>query len=314
MVDSTPLLFIQKQLDYLLSAVDRFIWQSEQSVDTLSNYFFVFKAFPKELKAKQRVQWAELQAQTLSPFSNSSKYCYLSDAGLHLWVSQGQAKGIPETAIQQNLSDGEHQIQGEHKQYVQTWKNGIMLKCFTLSASSGKTQDSKLNLEIHKHSAWAVRRKIDKQLQQPTTWIGLGAFVSLCALVWLGAASLTLQLQESNGQKKIDLLETTLGEQLAEQSRLQNAQQTLMLLRNWHNEHGFLPESIGAVATKLNLRGEWKANSISWQNHTLEIELLAANLDIAALVGELENIDMLKQVNIRPHAADDTWILEANIK
>jgi hypothetical protein len=313
MVDNPPLMLIQKQRDYWLNAVDRFIWKSEQSVDTLSNYFFVFKAFPKDLKGKQRVQWAELQAQTLSPFSNSSQYNYLSDVGLHLWVNQGSAKGVPETAIQQSLPDGEHHIQGEEHQYKQTWLDGLMHKCFTISENIS-SQQKKFDLKISRHSPWAVKRKIDQHLLQPATWVGLCAFVFTCALVWLGAASLTLHLQESNAEQQINQLEISLGQQLAEQSRFQHKQQTLLLLKNWHNEHGFLPESLGAVAAKLNLQGEWKANTISWQNHTLAIELLATNLDIAALIGELENIDMLEQVNIRPHAANDTWILEAKLK
>ena len=314
MVDSPPLMFIRKQIDYLLSAADRFIWQSERSVDTLSGYFFVFKAFPKDLKSKQRVQWAELQAQTLSPFTNGVEYSYLSDAGLHLWISQGQTKGIPETASQQALPDGDHHVQGELQKYIQTWENGIMLKCLAISESSAKQVETENWLKVSRYSAWAVRRKIDEKLQQPAMWLGLGAFATLSALIWLGVASLTLQLQESNGQKEVNLLETSLGEQLAEQSRLQNAQQTLALLQNWQKEHGFLPESFGSIASQLNLYGEWKANSISWQNQTLEIELQATNIDIAALIGELEKIDMIKQVNIRPHAASDTWILEANIK
>jgi hypothetical protein len=32
------------------------------------------------------------------------------------------------------------------------------------------------------------------------------------------------------------------------------------------------------------------------------------------LVGDLELIDILQQVNIRPHNADNTWILEARLK
>lgn len=308
------MVFVRKQIDYWLNAADRFIWQSEQSVDSASNYFYVFKTFPKELKGKQRVQWAELQAQTLSPFSNCTKYAYLSDAGLHLWISQDQVEGLPETACQQSLNDGEHLVRGGSQLYKQTWQNGIMLKCFAVSSQSIQLQDEKSSIEINKDSSWAVRRKIDQWLQRPSTWIGITAFVSCCALVWLGAASLTLHVQGAAAGNQISQLETTLGEKLAEQSKFQQTQQTLSLLQSWHNEYGFLPESLGEVAAILSLQGQWKANVIAWQSHHLEIELLAKNIDIAALVGELENIDKLELVNIRPHAANDTWVLEADIK
>lgn len=314
MMDNPPLTLVRKQIDYWLSAADRFIWQSEQSVDSVSNYFYVFKTFPKELKGKQRVQWAELQAQTLSPFSNCTRYSYLSDVGLHLWISQGQVVGIPETASQQSLDDGEHLVRGASQQYSQSWQNGLMLKCYAVSPENSQSQDEKPSTEINRHSSWAVNRHIDEWLQRPLTWIGITAFVSCCALIWLGAAGLTLHLQGANAENQITQLETTLGEKLAEQSKLQQTQQTLSLLQSWHNEYGFLPESLGEVAAILSMQGQWKANVIAWQNHHLEIELLAKNIDIAALVGELENIDKLEQVNIRPHAANDTWILEADIK
>jgi hypothetical protein len=314
MVNSSPLMFVRKQIDNWLSAADRFIWQSEQSVDYVSNYFYVFKIFPKELKGKQRIQWAELQQQTLSPFSNCTRYAYLSDAGLHLWISQAQEAGIPETAAQQSLGDGEYLVRGENQQYKQNWQNGIMLKCFAVSSESTQSHDEKSSIHIIKHSSWAVRRKIDEWLQRPSAWIGITAFVSCCALVWLGAASITLHLQGAAAENQIDQLESTLGEKLAEQSKLQQTQQTLSLLKIWHNEYGFLPESLGEVAAILSLQGQWKANVIAWQSKHLEIELLAENIDIAALVSELESIDKLEQVNIRPHAANDTWILEADLK
>jgi hypothetical protein len=105
-----------------------------------------------------------------------------------------------------------------------------------------------------------------------------------------------------------------LGEKLARQSQLQNQQQGLLTLQNWHNEFGFLPETFAAVASKISLQGEWKANAITWQNGILTLEISSTTLDIAMLVSELEQSESLSKINIRPHANANTWTLEASVK
>ena len=98
------------------------------------------KPFPGGLSQQQKKSWAELQAQSLSPFQSGDRYYYSSSAGLHLWVTQERFDGLPETASQQTLEDGQHIISGEYYQYQQTWDNDVMVECVTLPDEKGLTE------------------------------------------------------------------------------------------------------------------------------------------------------------------------------
>ena len=301
----------QQQLDKVLSTADRFFWPTTNVVDVQSKTFFVYKPYPKQLKRSQIKQWATLQSHSLSPFTSGHHYQYLSAKGLHLWFSQAPLIGVPETAMQVSLKDGTYVVQGNKHFYQQTWLDGALINCITLSANTGNVVTP---LEIDQRHPWALPRKIDNKLKQPSTWLGLGAFIGLCATVWFVAAYITLSIQLHNAEQDIAALQESLGEKLAEQAKLQNQQQNLLTLQNWHNEFGFLPETFAATAEKINLQGPWKANSISWQNRLLSLELTAQNIDIAKLVAELESVPRLAQINIRPHLAENTWVIEASAK
>lgn len=304
-------LITQQQLNSLVNAVDHFIWPQAKVIDTQSKLFFVYKPFPKQLKRSQIVQWATLQSHALSPFINGHHYQYLSATGIHLWFSQHSLSGIPETAMQVSLKDGIHRVKGVLHIYQQTWRDNTLVNCTTLGSL---TDETAVPLCINKRDPWAVSRKIDRHIKRPSTWLGLSVFLGLCATVWFVAAYTTLGIQRHNAEQQIEALQTSLGEKLAEQAKLQNQQQNLLTLQNWHNEFGFLPESFAAVVEKISLQGTWKANSISWQNRLLSVELSAQNLDIAKLVAELESVPRLAQINIRPHLAENTWVIEAAVK
>lgn len=301
----------QQQLNTLLNAADHFIWPQKQVVDTQSKLFFVYKPYPKQLKRNQITQWATLQSHALSPFTNGHHYQYLSATGLHLWFSQSALTGTPETAMQVSLEDGVHLVKGTQFTYQQTWRNNILVNCTTVNSN---TDAATIPLTINKRDPWAISRKIDNHLKRPSTWLGLSAFIGLCATVWFAAAYITLSIQRHNAEQHIEALQTSLGEKLSQQANLQNQQQNLLTLQNWHSEFSFLPESFAAVVEKISLQGTWNANSISWQNRLLSIELSAPNLDIAKLVAELESVPRLAQINIRPHLAENTWVLEAVVK
>lgn len=301
----------QQQVDKLLNATDRFIWPITNVVDSQTKTFFVYKPYPKQLKRSQIKQWAELQSHSLSPFTNGQHYQYLSAIGLHLWFSQDTFTGIPETALQIGLSDGVHTVSSSNYVYRQTWENGTLVNCITLGSNVNSTS---IPLNINQLNPWAVPRKIDKQLKKPATWLGLTAFIGLCATLWFIAAYTTLGLQRHRAEQQIAELQESLGPKLAEQAKLQNQQQNLLTLQNWHNEFAFLPEAYAAVAEKINLQGTWKTNTINWQNRILSVELSAQNLDIAKLVAELESVTSLGQINIRPHLTDNTWVIEAAVK
>lgn len=314
MVTMSPLTQIQKQYDQSLTWLNQLIWPSEQEIDPCTKAFYVFKAYPKELKNNQMQAWAKLQRHSLSPFVAGEVYQYLSKAGLHLWISQGKFSGIPETAIQTVLPDGNYTLAGSTHLYQQSWQNGLLVSCFTIENKSAEGTEPTLPLKIEKRSPWGVPRKIDEKLKLPSTWLGLTLFLSLCVSFWFGTAYLTATIQQSSAETHISQLESSLGEKLAMQNQLQNKQQGLSLLQNWQQEFAFLPETFAQVAKKLSLEGTWKANSVSWQNRTISIELMAEDLDIAKLVNNLESLEDLSKINIRPHASENTWILEASVK
>jgi hypothetical protein len=297
---------IQAYIDQSLALVERLIWPSQQQRDETSS-FYVFKVYPKSLKTKEIKQWADLQVSSLSPFSQGDHYHYLSKKGLHLWVTASKFTGIPETAYQSALEDGEHMVVGKQGIYRQVWKDGSMYSC----SAAFKDTASQQSLPISFNQPWAVTRNIDKKLKLPNVWLGLCLFALLCSLLWWATGYVTIGLQEKNAEQKASQLTESLGEKLDLQNTLRNNTQLLVGLNNWHQEYDFLPEAFALIAEKLNKQGKWRANSLIWQNKTMEIELLSKDIDITSLVSELEKIGSLQQVSIRPHDANDTWILEA---
>lgn len=320
---------IFKKIDAWLTAIDGFIWPSEQNVDFTSTALYVFKAFPKNLKGAEIKQWALLQTNTLSPFSNGDHYQYLSQLGLHLWVSNNSFFGIPETATQDSLRDGEYLVKGKNNTYQQHWFNSIMLDCATVSIEADSPNDKvdnifgdKTNSNVYPNAiplmasdnAWAVPRKIDTVIKKPTTWLAINFFVILCGLLWGLAGFTTIHLQNRAAENNISVLTDSLGEKLQQQNRLRSNEQLVSTLEDWQYEYGFFPETFAAVAEKLTFQGNWQVNTLTWQNKTLELEFVSNDMNITTLVGDLELIDILQQVNIRPHNADNTWILEARLK
>jgi hypothetical protein len=301
---------MQAYIDQSLTLIDRLIWPSEQQRDEVSSSFYVFKVYPKSLKTKEIKQWADLQVSTLSPFSQGDHYYYLSKKGLHLWVTASKFKGIPETAYQSALEDGEHIVLGKQDNYRQVWKDGIMVSCSPAAKDTARHP----TLPISFNQSWAVTRNIDIKLKQPNVWLGLCSFALFCSFLWWATGYTTIFLQEKNAEQEASQLAESLGEKLDLQNTLRNNIQLLAGLNKWHQDFEFMPETFALIAEKLNQQGKWRANSLIWQNKTMEIELLSKDIDITSLVIELEKIGALQNVSIRPHDANDTWILEAKAK
>ena len=109
------------ELRSLLERTYQHLRPSEKVVDSATTCFYVFKSFPGTLSTKQKKNWAELQSQALSPFDGGDRYFYLSEEGLHLWLSKDKLNGLPETAVQAALNNGQHLTSGVKHQYRQTW-------------------------------------------------------------------------------------------------------------------------------------------------------------------------------------------------
>lgn len=308
----TPLERIKYQIDKICSVLNRWIWPTTFDIDNKARTFYVFKAFPQHLKSTEIDKWATLQTKTQTPFSQGQHYSYISKAGLHIWYTAEAFDGIPETAAQQPLSNGSHLVKSKAFYYEQQWQQDILLHCVTYAISeSNISNDAK---EINVAGAWAVEGKLQSALQSPISWIIICLFLLTCGLTWIGTGTLTLIAQQSNLEQQNNLLTSELSEKLTLQTKVRDQQNTINKIDLWQTEFGFLPESTAIVMEKLNAQDEWKTNLIIWQNKTIELEFVSKSIDITRLIAELEQHKDLEEVNIRPHNAENTWVLEAKAK
>ncbi|ALS99260.1 hypothetical protein [Lacimicrobium alkaliphilum] len=289
--------------------MNQFFFPAREAVDEQSRTLYVFKAFPAQLKAREIKQWVELQQHALSPFENGDRYAYQSRHGLHLWFSQSPLQGIPETALQSAMPDGEHFVQGKKFCYRQQWRSGLMQSCVTLTSNNDEHQLESLGLGNNK--PWAMQRKLDVVVRDANSWLIFCSFVLLCGLLWSAAGYATLSAQQVRAEQRAEQLTDSLGSKLNQQAAVRAGQQQLAWLQNWQSQYGVLPESFAVIASAISEQGEWKTNQIRWQNRTIEVEFTSAQVDIAALVSAVENTGLLRDVNIRPQTSGDAWILEA---
>ena len=298
-------------LDSSLNWLDQIIWPVNHQADTNTPCFYVFKAFPANLKSSEIKQWIELQIHSLSPFVNGSHFKFVSRVGVHLWFSASPFKGVPETALQSQHPDGNYLVKGEQLCYQQTWKNGVLVSCVPAAQRSSEQADIMLNSS---DSPWAVPRKLDDELRSPLTWTILSVALLSLVLVWSGVGYGITKWQTASAESEISEVSERLGPLLAQQTSLRQNTSTFNAIVNWQTEHGFIPESLATVMESLADFGTWKPRLVTWQNKTLGIEFTASDVDIASLVQILESKDNINQVTIRPHNAQDTWVLEAEFK
>ncbi len=298
---------LSDQLNRWLHRVDQYIWPDQHQPDNNCHCFYTFKPFPRDLTSRQIKSWAELQCNALSPFKSGDRYYYLSTQGLHLWISQEKFTGLPETAAQTRLADGQHKVAGKTFHYQQTWSNGIMTSCITLPMNGREPKNT-----IDHSQPWAKKLNIDTQIRLPRTWLVASIFGFLCVFTWIGAGALTLYSQHEIAANTGDRLNAEISDKLAKQSQLREQQANLYFLHAWGKASGSLPEAFGSIAERINPLGLWEVKEIAWQDRQLLVELDTGDIDIAALVKDLELVSGIKAVSIRPHGSAGTYLLEAS--
>lgn len=304
-------IFDHRWVTVFASALDHLeavIWPTQAAPDATTAAFYVYKPYPSSVKANQIDDWVALQARALSPFANSHTYVYKARSGLALWASPTPFSGVPETALQPTMPDGEYWSKGQRFSYRQVWLQGEMRVCEWVDGYIGDVPWH--NLSIADQRAWARPRQIDAWLRKPVTWAGMLMAVALVVCCWYSGAWLGLSWQGGQLQRQSNALEQQLGDKLALQQRMQQAQQLIALSDEWRWQQGWLPQTLAAVISEVLSQTSWQSNSIAWQSDTLTVELVASNLDIAALVQQLEQTGIFARVAIRPHTAQDTWVLE----
>ncbi|GGW92448.1 hypothetical protein [Alteromonas halophila] len=298
-------------LDSGLDRVEQLLWNRATEVDAKSDAFYVYRAYPSSIKSAQLADWVALQKRSLSPFKGGEVYAHASARGVCLWATPTAFSGIPETAMQGALSDGEHWVQGAHHTYYQVWKQGVMTEMATgVSAPAGQTT---VSVDELRGTPWAKSRNIDKMLAKPVTWFALAAGLFLFSLTMSLGSWLGIQQQLGSYEDQIASLETSLGDKLALQTRYQQYEQLLSGVEQWQHAPGHLPDTLASVITPVLGQTSWHANVIAWQGGQLSVELESDELDIASLVQSLEARNEFSEVSIRPNAKQNTWDLEVTL-
>lgn len=295
--------------DSSLNWLDQILWPVNHQVDAETPCFYVFKAFPANLRASEMSQWIELQSHALSPFANGACFKYTSRKGVHFWYSATPMKGVPETALQSALTDGTFKVAGENFHYVQTWKDGVLVSC--VNASNASSDDHKATPIGNYDSPWALPRKLDQELKSPFSWTLITLTLFVFVILWTAVGHGITQWQRVSTEKEVQLVSDRLSPILAQQNALRQTSSTTNNVTSWQIEHGFLPESLATVVGILTPYGNWSPQVITWQNKTLGLEFTASDIDIASLVEVIEADSSVSQVTIRPHNAPNTWVLEA---
>lgn len=295
-------------LDTGLDRIEQLVWKHTTDVDSKSEAFYVYRAYPSSIKSAQLNDWIALQKRSLSPFKAGDVYIYASAKGIALWATPGVFSGIPETAMQSALGDGIHLVRGAHLTYRQVWRDGVMTEMTCTDADSADTQLSSL-----KGSPWAKVRQIDRVISSPLSWFCAAAAIFCLSLFATTGSWLGITQQLSNYEATISELESTLGDKLALQTRYQQYEQLLSGVNQWQYQAGQLPETLASVIGPVLSQTQWAANVIAWQDNELTVELASQDLDIAALVQALESRTEFSNVSIRPHTTPNTWNLEVTV-
>ncbi|BFT31547.1 hypothetical protein D210916BOD24_27230 [Alteromonas sp. D210916BOD_24] len=293
------------QMQNLLDRLDKRFFKQAMNVDGKTFSFYTFKAYPKSLSKQVREDWARIQAKALSPYENGEVQYYLCDSGVAIWACAGKFDGVPETRAQNRLSDGSYIVKGQVHNYKQVWTHGVLSQCYIVDSKSAC--DVTLNTQTN---PWAIERQIDALLTSPKYWASAIGLILATVFVWFVVAKATIFASVSALEDEIAASELAMGDVLTQQVELQSKADVLEQINQWR--HRFLPLQVvvGEVVKSVSEQTVWNAASIEWQSNTLVTELTSSDIDIASLVQVLENNALINKAAVRPHARENTWVLE----
>jgi len=297
-----------------LDLIENTFWGEESSIDGTTNTIFLSKPYPSGLRGTNLDNWVDLQKRHLNPFNNGNTHVFRGANNLCLWFSKQELEGIPETALQAPLPNGLHYVKGKTFLYRQRWKDEEMLVCETLSYLPDGAHLTSLADFDEKGRAWAHQRKIDQLSITPAFWACIVIVVFLMIFAFLGGAKLANLRISSTLKSEEMLIQDKLGDKLALQDRVQRAQAVKNGIIQWSLANASLPTSLATVIDNVVEQTEWHADAIDWQGHKLIVVLRTSELDIAALVANLESSGAFDTVSIRPNSRAGTWNLEVKVK
>ncbi|MFC3121949.1 hypothetical protein [Agaribacter flavus] len=289
----------------LLDKIEPLLSENKIEIDDTSHFFYVFKKYPNNLSRSELNKWRTLQQEVLSPFKESKIYRFDSKLGIHLWYTKSDYNGIPETALQKPLNNGEHVVKSIHFAYRQHWQDGILASCIALHESPENA--CKINTSV---SGWAIQKRAKKVLTAPLTWFKAVLLLLILFTITMTSAWLTHYYQLTSITAENEVLADAVSPKLLKREKLVNAIQTLETVGDWQNEFFELPVALGMAINELNSSSNIKINRWQWQNKMLIIEFSSEDTDITRLVERTQQIENVDGANIKPHNDEDTWLLE----
>lgn len=289
----------------LLEIIESIFWRDDKRLDAQTQAFYLFVPFPEQLKREEKTDWLALQAKLFSPFQSAHHYIYSSSKGAHLWFATAPFNGIPETAFGQRRTNGQHHIASKYWRYEQTWQDGILFDC--LAYPTDNTSDL---YAWNKPEAWGVQKNAEKALKSPLVWTSIAslffAFVLLFHIIGIG----TIATQQLYVDGKIAKLNEAVGPKLILRDRLSLSSSAVIKQNEWHRAFSFVQIKLSKVLAIASALGDFVIGSLEWQEKTLSIEFKSENIDVTQLIDQLQMVNDIESVNLRPHNAAQTWVLE----
>lgn len=292
---------------HILDYLDSLFWQEKQIVNYSAHTFYIFKPFPSELSSSEKKEWSNLQAEVLSPFARSFHYYYVSQLGVHLWFSKAELNGLPETASQGAMSDGLHTVKGRHFCYQQRWHNRVMIDCISAPAEQ---QDSDRIEVLPSGNAWAVQRRLYDAVKKPYFWSKLSLAITAVTFLYIISGALIVWSQTTWLQEKSQQLSEQIGPKLQQRQQLSQATETISQITDWYSEFGNIPVALSKTLTTFVDNENIVINTMQWQNKQLNLEFAASQINITQLVEMAQDLEGVRNAQIKPNNQDNTWVLE----
>lgn len=285
------------------------------AINQQSTFFYIFKAYPESLTNKEKDQWAELQQEAMNPFQGKHAYAYRSDQGVHIWFCNQAFDGVPETALQAQLHDGMHTLEGEFFIHSQQWKNGALVSNTSkakhlLHHEKGLTPNKVKRISHNPRLAWAYDSRAKASAKQPVFWFKVLAAVGIVFGIFILGALTVLKYQHLSYEGKNNQLSELASPLLDQRERLNDERRNVKQIENWHNRYINVPIAVAKVLYFFESEEAFAVNTLEWQEQSIKIEFKSSSVDITSLIERAQGAKDIETAAIRPHNDENTWILE----
>lgn len=290
--------------------LERYLLKTSYTADSESETVYLFRPFPQKLKISEKKNWISLQVETSSPFVQYYEYHFVSMDGVHIWFSESPLNGIPETAMQAPLVDGEHMLSGDVFEYKQVWRSGKLISCYRAPKTSSETEN-KLRVDVD--LGWAINRRIDKEFETPLAWAKAITVLSGLIGCWFVSSWLFINAQLLYMDYRAESLSESSFESIDRQTAMANMVQEYQFIKDWKGRSNYLQEGFSVIAHIFEDNFQWSLLSLQGDRELLQIEFRTQNTDFTGVIPEIENTGRFNNIKIRPSGQKDAWIFEGEL-